>query len=65
MSNNMFLYQRHDRVAKIVYEEIIYKDIDAENKRKHITKLPKVTKRKGKEIWWNAFTNLPIKVEHN
>ena len=65
MSDNMYLYQRHDRVAKIVYEEIIYKDIDAENKRKHITKPPKVTKLGRKEIWWNAFINLPIKVEHN
>ena len=26
---------------------------------------PKVTKLKGKEIWWNAFINLPIKVGHN
>ena len=50
MSDTMLLYQRHDRVAKIVYEEIICKDIDAENKRKHITKPPKVTKLKGKEI---------------
>ena len=54
MSDNMYLYQRYDRVAMIVYGEIIYKDIDAENKRKHITSPPpppKVTKLKGKEIW--------------
>ena len=24
-----------------------------------------MTKLKGKEIWWNAFINLPIKVERN
>ena len=65
MSDNMYLYQRHDRVAKIVNEEIIFKDMDAENKRKHITKPPKATKLKDKEIWWNGFINLPIKVEHN
>ena len=68
MSDNMYLHQRHDRVAKIVYEEIIYKDIDAENKRKHVTKPPpppRVTKLNGKRIWWNAFINLPIKVKYN
>ena len=65
MSDNMYLYQRHDRVANIVYEEIIYKHTDAENNRKHIIKPPKVTKLKGKEIWWNVSINLPIKVGHN
>ena len=58
VSDNMYLYQRHDRVAKIVYEEIIYKGTDAENKRKHITKPPKVTRLKGKEIWLNITAQI-------
>ena len=65
MSDNMYLHHRHNRVAKVIYEELVSQNNNEKGKLKHIDTPPTVTHIDGKEIWWNAPVKLPNTVEHN
>ena len=62
MSDNMYLHHRHDRVSKVIYEELVSQNDNEKGKLKHIDTLPTVTYIDGKEIWWNTPVKLPNKV---
>ena len=65
MSDNIYLHHRHDRVAKVIYEELVSQNDNEKGKLKHIDTPPTVTHIDGKEIWWNTPVKLLNKVEHN
>ena len=65
MSDNMYLHHRHNRVAKVIYEELVGQNDNEKGKLKYIDTPLTVTHIDGKEIWWNTLVKLPNKVEHN
>ena len=65
MSDNMYLHHRHDRVAKVIYEELVSQNYNEKGMLKHRVTPPSVTHIDGKEIWWNTSVKLPNKVEHS
>ena len=50
MSDNMYLHHIHDRVAKVIYEELVSQNDNEKGKLKHIVTPPTVTHIDGKEI---------------
>ena len=63
MSDNIYLHHRHDRVAKVIHEELIGESDNEKGKLKHTVTPPTVTHIDGKEVWWNTPVKLPNKVE--
>ena len=63
LSDTLYLHQRHDRIARVIYQEIV--NTEKGNVMQYIEKPPAVTKIGTKEIWWNTSIDLPTKVEHN
>ena len=63
LSNTLYLHQKHDRIARMIYQETV--NTEKGTFTEYIEKPPAVTKIGTKEIWWNTSINLPTKVEHN
>ena len=63
LSSSLYLHNRHNKVAKIVHEEITANEKDARRKQHGMPQ--EITRAGEKEIWWIKIIDTPGKINHN
>ena len=63
LSSSLYLHNRHNKVAKIVHDEITANEKDARRKQHGVPQ--EITRVGEKEIWWDKIIDTPGKINHN